>query len=227
MGRFVAMVLPRRTLARYSSKLASFAARGPAAVIGSRTEPPQTTLLRSHLRSHRRDALARLVLPPRDSELLLEVRLILLPERVVVRRRELAERALSDVVHVRVLGARDAVALRAHADGEVVVLEHPDAVRLVERADRVEDLSARGDAVHRGDADVEDPPAVLRLAARRVVRDLREVVPVIGLHARLVAAEVRRRAQEADLRVAPQVVDEPAQQAGRNDGVVVEEHDDL
>ena len=98
---------------------------------------------------------------PLDAELLLEVGLVLLPERVVRLGRELAEGALADVVDVGVLGAGDAVALRAHADGEVVVLEHADAVGLVERADLVEDRAARGDAVHGGDADVEDAAAEL------------------------------------------------------------------
>src|SRR6185295_13279742 len=117
------------------------------------------------------DALPRLVLAPFDAELLLEVRLVLLPQRVVVRRRELAEGALPDVVDVRVLGARDAVSARAHAHREVVVLEHADPIRLVERTHGVEDLTSGGDAVHRGDADVEDPAPVLRGAAGRKSRE--------------------------------------------------------
>ena len=110
------------------------------------------------------------MLGPGAAELLLEVGLVLLPQRLVGLGRELAERPLADVVDVRVLGAGHAVALLPHADREVVVLEHADAVGLVERPDLVEDGAARGHAVHRGDADVEDSAPVLRGAARSIGR---------------------------------------------------------
>ena len=165
-----------------------------------------------------------------DAPLLLEVGLVLLPERVVARpARACGTRPGRRGGRTRPRRRRRGSRLLPHADGEVVVLEHADAVGLVQRPDLARATRAgAGDAVHRGHADVEDSargaPRARRAAKAGEPRDRRRNP------AR--PAPRCRRSWSSDTggrstRSRSRWRDEPAHQARRHDGVVVEQDDDL
>src|SRR5580765_2003086 len=91
---------------------------------------------RRHSAHRRGDSRARPVGLPGAAPLGLEVGLVAGPDCGVLPGRELAEGALADMMNIGVLGAGHAIAGLPHANREIVVLEEPDAERLVERPDR-------------------------------------------------------------------------------------------